>query len=89
MAEARQGAESRTPAVEMDAVSMNCRRVEWNKRPSFRKAAASRLLLWARLARRAAETCEPWASPSNSAYRRASSTKAGLCSARHHGLTSV
>ena len=37
MAEARNGAESRAPAVEMDAVSMNRRRVEWNKMPSFRR----------------------------------------------------
>ena len=46
MAQARDGAASRTPAVEMDAVSRNCRRVGRNKRPSFRKAAASRLLFW-------------------------------------------
>jgi hypothetical protein len=45
MAEARNGADSNTPAVEMEAVSMNCRRVEWNKMASFRKPAASWLLL--------------------------------------------
>ena len=45
MAEARNGADSNPPAVEMEAVSMNCRRVEWNKMASFRKPAASRLLL--------------------------------------------
>jgi hypothetical protein len=45
MAEARKGAESSAPAVEMDAVSMNCRRVDRNKRPLFpKKSAASRLL---------------------------------------------
>jgi hypothetical protein len=40
MAEARNGAESSAPAVEMDAVSMNRRRVNRNKKPSFRKGSS-------------------------------------------------
>jgi hypothetical protein len=48
MAEARNRVESSAPAVEMDAVSMNCRRVDWNKRLLFAKGSsfAATALAW-------------------------------------------
>jgi hypothetical protein len=54
MAEARNGAESSAPAVEMDAVSMNRRRVNRNKKPSFRKGSSfAATALWLGSARAA------------------------------------
>lgn len=88
MAEARNGAESSAPAVETDAVSMNCRLDSRNKRdPSFRKGSsfAATALAWLG----AAAERRNWGRRVESGTLAVPSTKASLGSALHRELTSV